>query len=122
MSPAESAFKSIECDKECGTPNQGGIAMSMPVSIQGTLKPDGTLELDQKPNLPPGQVLITVQPLTVAAQRGLADVIDEIRRGQQARGFQGRSVQEIEAGRQEGEAEYEQRMLASRSGSSAGGS
>ena len=29
--------------------------------IEGTLKPDGTLELDQKPNLPPGRVKVTVQ-------------------------------------------------------------
>jgi hypothetical protein len=103
-------------------------AMSMPVIVQGTLKPDGTLDLNQKPNLPPGQVVVTVQPLTptLAAKSGLADVIDEIHRDQQARGFQGRSTQEIEATRQEGEAEYEQRMLGARgqtnSGSSAGGS
>jgi len=102
--------------------------MSMAVIVQGTLKPDGTLDLNQKPNLPPGQVVVTVQPLTptLAAKPGLADVIDEIHRDQQARGFQGRSAQEIEATRQEGEAEYEQRMLAARcqtnSGSSAGGS
>jgi hypothetical protein len=86
--------------------------MNTPEIIHGTLKPDGTLELDQKPTLPPGQVMVTVQALTPAmvAPRGLATVIDEIRQGQQARGFVGRSAPEIEAGRLEGEAEYEQRM------------
>ena len=29
--------------------------------IEGTLKPDGTLELDQKPNLPAGRVKVSVQ-------------------------------------------------------------
>ena len=29
--------------------------------IEGTLKPDGTLELDEKLNLPPGRVKVTVQ-------------------------------------------------------------
>ena len=82
------------------------------VVIEGILKPDGTLELDQKPNLSPGRVTVILQPAHVSTshKRGLADVIDDIRRGQQARGFQGRSFQEIEAGLREGEDEYEQRM------------
>jgi hypothetical protein len=29
--------------------------------IEGTLKPDGTLELDQKPNLPPGRVTVVLR-------------------------------------------------------------
>jgi hypothetical protein len=47
-------------------------------------------------------------------------VIDEIRQGQQARGFQGRSAEEIEAGLREGEQEYERRMQAIRSQTSSG--
>jgi hypothetical protein len=87
------------------------------VVIEGTLKPDGTLELDQKPGLAPGRVKVTLQPAQAGAhrQRGLADVIDEIRHGQQARGFQGRSAEEIEAGLREGEEEYERRMQLLRS-------
>ena len=92
------------------------------VVVEGTLKPDGTLELDQTPNLSPGRVKVILQPVRAGApgQRGLADVIDEIRRDQQARGFQGRSAEEIEAGLREGEAEYEQRMQALRSQSNPG--
>jgi hypothetical protein len=45
-----------------------------------------------------------------AATAGLAEVIDEIHRGQQARAYQGRSAEEIDAVRQEGEADYEKRM------------
>jgi hypothetical protein len=29
--------------------------------VEGTLKPDGTLELDQKPNLPPGRVKVVLR-------------------------------------------------------------
>lgn len=31
------------------------------VVVEGTLKPDGTLELDQKPNLPPGRVQVVLR-------------------------------------------------------------
>lgn len=85
--------------------------------IDGMLNPDGTLELDEKPNLPPGRVKVILQPAQVGScpQRGLADVIDEISRGQRTRGFPGRSAEQIDAGLQEGEDEYEQRMQGLRS-------
>lgn len=98
------------------------------VMVEGTLKPDGTLELDQKPSLSPGRVQVIVKPLTAlpSGRRGLVDVMDEIRQCQQARGFQGRSAQDIEAGLREGEDEHEQRMQTlqsqTRSGPPAGGS
>jgi len=84
------------------------------VVIDGTLKPDGTLELDQKPKLSPGRVQVTVKPLVASAAvpRGLVEVMDEIRQGQQARGYQGRSQSELEVEekrRQEVDEEYERR-------------
>jgi hypothetical protein len=97
------------------------------VVIEGTLKPDGTLELDEKPSLSPGRVTVILQPAQARAspKRGMAEVIDEIRQGQQARGFHGRSAQDIEASLKEGEDEYEQRMQALQSqdvsGPAAGG-
>lgn len=36
--------------------------MSREIVVQGTLKPDGTLELDQKPNLSPGRVQVALRP------------------------------------------------------------
>jgi hypothetical protein len=57
-------------------------SMVTPAILEGTLKPDGTLELDQKPNLAPGRVQVIVQPLSQQIspkRRGLADVIEEIR-------------------------------------------
>ena len=101
--------------------------MSAPVFVQGTIRPDGTLELTQNPNLPPGPVLVTVQPVPAGSSPpGLAGVIDAIRQRQQARGFPGRSAQNINAGLRGGEDDYEQRMQMLRSqagtGPLAGGS
>ena len=86
------------------------------VVIEGTLHADGTLQLDQRPSLSPGRVIITLhQPQAETPQKpGLAEVIDEIRQNQRARGFQGRSQEEIEAGLREGEDEYEKRTQALR--------
>jgi hypothetical protein len=32
------------------------------VMVKGTLKPDGSLELDESPNLPPGRVEVVLRP------------------------------------------------------------
>src|SRR5690242_6262458 len=97
--------------------------MNLPeIVVAGTLRADGTLVLDQKPNLSPGRVKVTLQPAqaSTTTTRGLTEVIDEIRQGQQARGFQGRSAPEIEAGLREGEDEYEQRTQALQSQTKSG--
>ena len=82
--------------------------------IEGTLQPDGTLVLDKKPNLSPGRVQVIVQPLSIPGptQRGLVEVMDDIRASQRARGYQGRTpeaAQAEEAARQEEDGEDEQR-------------
>ncbi|HEY1803990.1 MAG TPA: hypothetical protein VGG45_05875 [Terracidiphilus sp.] len=42
--------------------------------IQGTLKPDGTLELDEKPTLAPGRVHVMLQPASIhLAARSLTE-------------------------------------------------
>ncbi|HVC98540.1 MAG TPA: hypothetical protein VND64_33040 [Pirellulales bacterium] len=84
------------------------------VVIEGNLKPDGTLELDQKPGLTPGRVQVTVKPLILptVVYRGLVEVMDEIRQAQRARGYQGRTLREMqvdEMTRQEENEEYERR-------------
>jgi hypothetical protein len=95
----------------------GGKAMSVTTEvIEGTLKPDGTLELDAKPSLGPGRVKVALEPAPAGAPGpGLADVLDEIHQGQQSRGFQGRSADEIETGLREGEDDYEEKVQAIRS-------
>ncbi|MGP0065487.1 MAG: hypothetical protein ACLQGP_18025 [Isosphaeraceae bacterium] len=79
--------------------------------VQGTLKDDGTLELDEKPPLAPGRVQVTILPLrapAVAPPRGtILDVLKEIRAAQEARGYRGRSIEEMEADEAERRAEEE---------------
>jgi len=83
------------------------------IVVEGTLKPDGTLELDQKPSLAPGRVQVIVKPLpSPTGRRGLVEVMDEIRQSQRARGYQGRTAQEMQAeemARQEEDEDYERR-------------
>jgi hypothetical protein len=84
--------------------------------VQGTLKDDGTLELDEKPPLAPGRVQVTISALPASrssrACRTLIDVLDEIHSAQQARGYRGRSIEEWEADeaqRRTEDEEYEDR-------------
>jgi hypothetical protein len=84
------------------------------IVVEGTLKPDGTLELDQAPALSPGRVQVTVKalPSTALPRPGLAEVILQIQQDQRGRGFVGLSAQDLaaeEKARQEAEDEYDQR-------------
>lgn len=86
------------------------------VTVEGTLQPDGTLQLDQKPKLSPGRVQVIVQPLPPpAAQRGLVEVMDDVRASQLARGFRRRTLSEMqadEAARLQDDDDYERRYEA----------
>ena len=77
------------------------------IAIQGTLREDGTLLLDQKPDLPPGRVKVTVEPVSDLTQTDVWQVLERIWAGQRARGHVPRSREEIdaelEASRQEDE-------------------
>ena len=70
--------------------------------IDGTLKSDGTLVLDEKPNLPPGRVQVVLRPEAKKPQP-LGDeffqMMEEIWAGQKARGHVPRTVEEVEAER-----------------------
>lgn len=67
------------------------------VEIQGTLRGDGTLVLDEKPSLPPGRVRVTVQPVLNYTQTDIWKFFEQLRAEQQARGFVPRSKEEIDA-------------------------
>jgi hypothetical protein len=70
--------------------------MSAPVvELLGTLRDDGTVLLDTKPDLPPGRVRVTVQP--VAAPPDVMDVLRRIHAEQAASGHVPRSGAEIDA-------------------------
>jgi hypothetical protein len=66
------------------------------VVVQGTLKPDGTLELNQPVNLPPGEVRVIVQAMTHSSENVLT-VLERIWAERKAKGMQGRSGEQIDA-------------------------
>jgi hypothetical protein len=67
--------------------------------VHGTLKPDGTLELDERPALPPGPVEITLRPLGVstAGQEDWWQYLQRARAELEAAGHHFRTKEEIDA-------------------------
>ncbi len=79
--------------------------------IEGTLKADGTLELDQKPNLPPGRVQVIVQTLpAIPKDDPFWQRLQAMWNIQKARGHVARSVEEVEAERRQIREEWDERM------------
>ena len=73
--------------------------MEMPqVEVQGVLQADGTLVLDERPNLPAGRVTVLVRPLEPAPpKRDPWSALEEIWAERKALGLQPRTVEEIDA-------------------------
>jgi hypothetical protein len=69
------------------------------VVLEGTLKPDGTLELDEKPNLAPGRVKIILQPATPSApgQEGWWPYLQRVRAEREAAGYHFLNEAEMQA-------------------------
>src|SRR5438445_757452 len=69
------------------------------VEVQGTLQPDGTLVLDEKPNLAPGRVRVVVQSQTAPAppQENLLDFVQRVHRDSVARGHRFLTDEEMAA-------------------------
>jgi hypothetical protein len=65
------------------------------VEVEGTLRADGILVLDARPNLPPGRVRVTLQPAD--ARPDVMEVLQRIRAEQAASGHVPRSREEIDA-------------------------
>jgi len=67
-------------------------------TIEATLDSAGQLRLTHQPQLAPGPVRVTIRAAATAGPpRGLADVIREIAAEQRARGFPGRSAEDLRA-------------------------
>jgi len=80
--------------------------------IEGTLKPDGTLELDQKPNLSPGRVTVRVLPLAVLPEGDpFFDMLKGIWAVRAQAGLTPRTVEEVEAQRRQLRDDSEQEIL-----------
>jgi hypothetical protein len=72
--------------------------MSVQLSMQGTVRADGTLELDDKVPMPAGRVLVTVQPVVQPpADDPFWQRMEQIWAGQRARGHVPRTKEEIDA-------------------------
>lgn len=79
-------------------------------TIEATLDADGNVQLARPPQLPPGPVQVTIRVATPTQPiRSIADLIEEIHARQLARGFLGRSGEEIEADREESRREEAER-------------
>jgi len=63
------------------------------IVLRGILRPDGTVELTEKPALAAGPVEVILRPI----KPSLIETLEQIDREQQARGFKGRSGAEIDA-------------------------
>ena len=81
------------------------------VVVQGTLKPDGTLELDERVNLAPGRVQVTMVPVPELPKSDpFWQRMEAIWADQKRRGHVAASVEEVEAQRQAVREEWEERM------------
>ena len=69
------------------------------VVLHGIVKPDGTLEVTQPVQLPPGEVQITVELLAAASpsQENVWTVLDRVWADREARGLVPRTREEINA-------------------------
>jgi hypothetical protein len=78
-------------------------------TISATLDSNGQLRLSHPPRLPPGPVQVTIRAAAArGSQRGLADVIREIRADQVARGFHGLTSEQLQQQEAEIEAENDE--------------
>jgi hypothetical protein len=79
----------------------GGEAMSrMQVELTGFLRPDGTLVLDGKPDLPPGRVRVIVEHLVdIPADDPFFQTLQQIWSHRQEAGLVPRAVEDVEAQR-----------------------
>ena len=71
--------------------------ISHEILIEGTLRPDGTLELDGKPNLPPGrvQVILRQEATPVPAVEGWWEFMQRTRWELEAAGSQFMNDEEV---------------------------
>jgi hypothetical protein len=81
------------------------------VTVAGVVKPDGSLELEEKLTLPAGRVQVTVVPLPeLPADDPFWQRMQAIWANQRARGHVPRSAADVEAERQAAREEWEVRM------------
>jgi hypothetical protein len=78
--------------------------------LHGQIRPDGTLQVEEKVNLPPGPVAVTVQTVATTTRKPTLQVLQEIWATREAQGMVGRTADEIDAEINAMRNEDEQRM------------
>ncbi len=81
------------------------------VVIHGHIRSDGTLQVEEKVDLPPGPVNVTVEA-AATRRKGTLQVLEKIWAEREARGTVGRSKEEIDAEINAMRDEDEERMRA----------
>lgn len=85
--------------------------MSAQVVVLGTIRSDGTLELDGKVPIPPGRVQVTIQPtVQPSADDPFWRVLEEIWASRSRQGHAARSVEQIDAQMRSLREEWEDRQ------------
>jgi hypothetical protein len=91
-------------------PKGGRAVIPTEEVIEATLEADGTLRLSHQPQISPGPVQVTIRTIPAPSlRRGLADVLREIATDQRARGYSGRSADELRAEAEEQASDDEDR-------------
>lgn len=80
------------------------------IQVEGTVREDGTLLLDQKLELPPGRVRLTVEPMSDCNQTEIWRFFEQLWAEQRARGHVPRTREQIDAELQAARQEDEERM------------
>jgi hypothetical protein len=84
------------------------ILMSTTEVLRGTLRPDGSLELEGKPTLPAGPVRVTVESLP-PQRESVWTVLDRIWEERKSSGVTPRSREDIDAGVEAMRREWDER-------------
>ena len=82
------------------------------VEVLGTVRPDGTLELNERLNVPPGRVRVRIEsdaPVAHPPAEGLVEFGDRMRRELEAAGHKFRTKEEIDAEIEDLRNEWEER-------------
>jgi hypothetical protein len=85
---------------------------SQTITVDGNIGPDGMLVVEERLQLPPGKVRVTVESVVPAkpVPRSLRDLFQEIRNEQAHGGRKGRTREEIDADVKQMRDEWEARM------------
>ena len=87
----------VQLKRTLGISQEPELRTLTPLVLNGQIRPDGTLHLDEKVNLPPGPVSVTVQTVATPTRKPTLQVLKEIWAEREAKGMVGRTADEVDA-------------------------